>query len=363
VKAVEFAAVLIDSLDQPTCYGVPCSVLGPVLDSLEQAAPGQYVSLSNEGEAVAAAFGAAIAGRNSIVYLQNSGLGNAVNPLTSLTLPAAVSLTLLIGYRGAPGSVDEPQHMLMGSVTKVLLREMGVAVFEVDSHVDVPHLREWLSSTSGSCRALLVHPGSIERADKVRKAPVYDGPGRAHAIEAISRSLPQSTSIVASTGMIGRELSHLVPRLRNFYMVGSMGCAASISMGLARAAGGHHVVLDGDGALVMRLESMVGLAGVRGARIDHIVLDNGLHETTGGQPSSSQGVDLCGMAVSAGYDSGGTYSLEEITEKMRSSSADGVRLYRLAVGLSDGERAPRPELDPAANLRSMRNSYATEVGQ
>lgn len=346
-------------------FSVPDSTLEPCLRFVNC-----LTTCSNEGEAVAMAVGAQVDGRRSCVFIQNSGLGNALNPLTSLVIPFGIGLTLVVGYRGQPGLKDEPQHLVMGAVTRSLLDQIGFVTRVVDGAETIDDLEVFLSDESAPFKALLISRGAFERdagdglsrsnssiPERIGQIP------RSMAIQQIAETVPNETWIVSSTGKISRELESLADRERNFYMVGSMGCASSIGVGIASASGSEPVlILDGDGAAMMRLESLALVGTVTGQVVDHVVLDNGVHESTGGQWSTSRLVDLSSIARACGYVA--AYDLWDVSELIRLlglPSRQGSHFYRLYVSVEDTQDLPRPSLTPEQNWLRMKRQRANFV--
>jgi phosphonopyruvate decarboxylase len=317
VRAAEFLDALTARGFSPI-VGVPCSFLTGLINT----ALGRqgYLAANNEGEAVAIAAGAALAGRRPVVMFQNSGLGNAVSPLTSLTFPFRIPLLLIVTHRGQPGIHDEPQHELMGQITEQLLRLQRIecAPFPGSAEEIGPRLDQAQAEMARTQLpfALVLPKGGIAAAPEPPPAGRAFRPGellacsdpatptalrRADAIAAIAAAVPPEAALIATTGKIGRELFTLRERPGNLYLVGSMGCAGSVGLGVALHAHKPVVVLDGDGAALMRLEALVSVGHYRPANLVHMVLDNGMHESTGGQPSLSATVRLAEAALACGY--------------------------------------------------------------
>jgi phosphonopyruvate decarboxylase len=309
------------------CLGVPCSFLTPLINAAIGSPRVRYLAASNEGEAVAMAAGAYLAGRRPLVMFQNSGLGNTVNPLTSLTYPFRIPLLLVTTQRGEPGLGDEPQHELMGRIGEDLLRAMGVrcAQFPDSPALIAPRLAEAMAHLEAASLpfAFVLRKGSVAphplapqpeppyRAGTVLPGAAPDEPPvleRRAAIAAIAAAIaaaaPREAALIASTGHIGRELFAAAERPGNLYVVGSMGCAASLALGVALEQPRRPVLaLDGDGAALMRLEALAGIGHYRPPRLLHVVLDNRQHESTGGQASLAATVDFGAIAAACGYAS------------------------------------------------------------
>lgn len=275
-----------------------------------------HIIAANEGNAVALAAGYHLAtGTVPLVYMQNSGMGNAMNPLISLTDAAVYSipLVLLIGWRGEPGSGDWPQHQRQGELSPVLLDALNIPYRSLDP--DEPRVIEstaWAIQTAQATSrptALLVRKGVLalkEKAGFDAESQQYSV-SREEAIRTILASAPDDTVYVASTGRITREL-HAIreelgqPHDHDFLNVGAMGHALSIAAGIATARPDRHVIcLDGDGAAIMHLGSLPVTANLALPNLIHIVLNNGAHESVGGQPTTGHKASLTAIAAAAGF--------------------------------------------------------------
>jgi phosphonopyruvate decarboxylase len=303
--------------------GVPCSYLKPLINYAIDHSRGEYVAASNEGEAVAIGAGAWLAGRNPVAMFQNSGSGNAVSPLTSLHYVFQIPLLLITTWRGEPGHTDEPQHRLMGEITPSLLDCLRIphALFPEEPGQLAPRMAEAMRAldTSRLPYAFILRKGVMSkyelqspddgpgrRARRGRLLPSAPGTGslmlRSEAVTAIADAVSHSSLLIATTGGTARELFALRDRATNLYIVGSMGCASSVALGVALYARERPVVvLDGDGAALMRLEAMVSIGRHRPANYIHVVLDNEVYDSTGGQRTLSDGVDFPGLALACGY--------------------------------------------------------------
>ncbi|WP_370949545.1 phosphonopyruvate decarboxylase [Amycolatopsis sp. cg5] len=333
-------------------YGVPCSFLGPLIQVLQDQHPGLYQAAGNEGEAVALAAGARLAGRLPVVILQNSGLGNGVNPLTSLCHTLRIPVLLLITWRGRPGQPDEPQHELMGRITPDLLAAMEIRSELFPANLaDLPgalataveHMDE-----TGKPFAFIVPKGTL--------APLAAEPGpaeglalRAEAIAATVEASDPATLLVATTGKTARELERDWDRDGNLYVVGSMGCAASVALGVALNAPDRFVtVIDGDGAVLMRMEALATIGRATAPRFTHVVLDNEAYESTGGQRTHSAGVDFAGVAAACGYRSQADVSgMAELGAAVRRAQATpGPHFIRVRIRPGSDPKLGRPALTP-----------------
>jgi len=274
--------------------GVPCSYLKPLINCVIQHPDLEYIMATSEGEAVGIAAGAYLGGRKTAVICQTSGLGNAVNPLTSLNFPFRIPTLLIVTHRGAPGVKDEPQHELMGRITGELLDTLRIpwAPFPdtPDKIGEALESAEASMASSGLPYALLMAKGSVakyplghtaqplaprtvEPVGQFVRSPEHR-PARSEAIRIIRESLSGEEAIVATTGKIGRELFALGHRPNQIYIVGSMGCASGIGFGLYQAVRKPVVVLDGDGAALMKLGTFATIGHYQPEGFVHVILDN-----------------------------------------------------------------------------------------
>jgi len=332
--------------------GVPCSLQGGLFAALEAGRGPAYVPASGEGEAVGIAAGAWLAGRRPAVLLQNSGLGNTVNPLAALTQPFGIPVLLLVSWRGQPGTGDAPQHAVMGAATHAILGDLAVAHEELAETPDgvaaqLARLTRHMDAQRRSA-ALIVPDGRIAKTAAATSSPTTPAsrgpvahrdlreggapPGRADALAAIAERLPERAAAVATTGKTARELYALADRPGTFYVTGGMGSAAAIGLGIARVQPNRPVtVLDGDGAALMRLGTLATIGAQAPARLTHVVLDNGCHESTGGQQPANSDVDFAAIARACGYAATAACdSLDGLAQALESAPAGSV-LIRMRV--------------------------------
>ncbi len=298
--------------------GVPCSFLTPLINRTASDAGLQYVGATSEGEAVAIAAGAWLGGRTTCVMCQNSGLGNAINPLTSLNAPFRIPTLLIVTWRGEPGRPDEPQHALMGRITQRLLDTIEVPHLPFPEHTgDLDAAVQAATDTmaeTGRPFALVMRQGSV--ADEHLDQPPHTRRPPGHAIDLRARAAPPSRAeilerllaeslpelpVIATTGKTGRELFTLADREQQLYQVGSMGGASPMALGLALVTGRRVLVLDGDGAALMKLGSLATIGAYQPPGFVHVLLDNGVHDSTGGQATVSPAVDFAAIALACGY--------------------------------------------------------------
>jgi phosphonopyruvate decarboxylase len=352
--------------------GVPCSYLTPFINYVLDSPDLRYIGAANEGDAVALVAGAEIGGMRGVAMYQNSGLGNALNPLTSLThtfrIPALVVTTL----RAEPGGPkDEPQHHLMGAITTSLLELMEIpweyfpdSLDQIDPCLDraVAHMDE-----VGRPYALVMRKGAVEpwALRSVQDAKVIS-PGlpeshepkhtRREMLEAVHSATGARDVLVATTGYTGRELFDVGDRDNHLYMVGSMGCAPSFGLGLAAARPDRRVVvLDGDGAALMRMGAQATLGFERPPNLVHLLIDNGVHESTGGQATVSRSVDFCAIAAGCGYPRVSRVSSPRELAEILEEEADTLHFVHVPTVPGTPRPLPRPTLQPDAVARRLRS--------
>ncbi len=352
--------------------GVPCSYLTPFINYTIGDAGLTYVSSANEGDAVAAASGAVLGGHRAVAMMQNSGLGNAVSPLTSLNHIFQIPVLLIITLRGEPGKQDEPQHELMGQVTQQLLETMGIPWSwfpeqeqEIESVLQsaVTHM-----DTSGRPYALVMRKGAVAPYS-LQQNPGFQNPAGGseegttttttelstrHAVlrELVANTDVAETVLIASTGFAGRELYAIEDRPNHLYMVGSMGCASSLGLGLSMVRPDKQVIIvDGDGAALMRMGNFATVGAYAGSNFYHLLLDNQVHESTGGQGTVSSAIDFPAIARACGYRnvyrSGGIGYLSNFLD----SGGPAFMHIQTKCGVPDG--LPRPAIKPVDVARRL----------
>jgi phosphonopyruvate decarboxylase len=362
------------------CTGVPCSFLTPLINGAISDPTLRYVGAASEGEAVAIAAGAWLAGRRTMVICQNSGLGNAVNPLTSLNAPFRIPTLLVTTWRGEPGLNDEPQHELMGQITQDLLRLMRVeqapfpaAAAELDAGFGAATAA---MDGSGLPFAWVMRKGDLEdaalnqpplparpegrRADFPGEGPV---PTRAAALESLLAMLGPETAVIATTGKCGRELFTLADRPQHLYQVGSMGGATGMGLGIALNVGRPVVVLDGDGAALMKLGTFATVGAYAPTNLVHVVLDNGVHDSTGGQATVSASVNFAAVALACGYAyAARCWGLGGFETAWRAAlAADGPALIHLKIAPGSMAALGRPTIAPDQAARRFRDFLASPM--
>ena len=344
--------------------GVPDSLLKPVCFYLADHAGDKHLVAANEGGAVALACGYHLAtGKVPLVYLQNSGQGNTINPLLSLADRDVYSipLLLLIGWRGEPGTKDEPQHVKQGKVTVSLLEAMDVPCRVLASEPAAARrcVDELLAIAAAESRpvALMVRKDTFEPYKSTGQAAGDFEMTREQAIEAVVAVLGETDAIVSTTGKISRELYEYRDRAgqghqREFLTVGSMGHASQIAMGIALAIPDRQVFcLDGDGAMLMHMggAAIAGAAGV--ANFKHVIFNNGVHDSVGGMATAGLRVSFTEIVKACRYtEAWRADRREDVAEKVAQlRAAHGPAMLEIMVQTGARADLGRPKTSPIEN--------------
>jgi phosphonopyruvate decarboxylase len=320
IEAAKFIEALRDR-GYSQYSGVPCSFLKPFINYVIDDERLDYVGAASEGEAVGVTMGAYLAGRKTVTMCQNSGLGNMVNPLTSLNYPFRIPTLLISTWRGEPGVKDEPQHEQMGRIMPDLFDTLEIPWKPFPSDVD--QIAPTLDEAEASMRERQLPFGLIMSKDSVAPHALSRTPEvnlvetdrrdcgwnpldrrsiRTEALNLILESLHGDEAIIATTGKTGRELFTIADRENHLYVVGGMGTASAIGLGLAHAKPDQPVVvIDGDGAALMKLGAMATVGFYQPKNLLHIILDNEQHDSTGGQQTSSGVVRFADVAAATNY--------------------------------------------------------------
>ena len=355
------------------CFaGVPDSLLknicAYITDHFDAA---HNIIAANEGAAVGLAAGHYLAsGQPACVYMQNSGEGNIINPLASLTDQEVynIPVLLLIGWRGRPGVHDEPQHVKQGKVTTGLLNVMGVN-YEVLSKEEDKAAKQIEKAAKSLANkevfALVIEKDTFEDY-KLQNVEVNDlTMSREEAIQTVAAALGENDCIVSTTGMISRELFEYRAAMnqsheRDFLTVGSMGHASQIALGIALAQPERRVwCFDGDGAAIMHMGSMAIVANKAPRNYVHVVFNNGAHDSVGGQPTVGLKIDLPAVAKAVGYKMAISVSSKEELEKELStlnsqlSTLGGPILLEVQVKKGNRKDLGRPTTTPIQNKDAL----------
>ncbi len=345
--------------------GVPDSILKYTKEIFEKMPKKNHVVAINEGVATSICIGNYLAtGSLPCVYMQNSGLGNAINPLISVAHKKVYSipLLLLIGWRGAPGLKDEPQHTEKGKITKKLLKNLGIKHCELNDMKDFSKLKKLIiySKKNKTPIACLIKKNILYKSKKVNKIIKNKGIKRGVFIEKLLKSIDKKTKIISSTGYISRELNQIRKNKKinlgdDFYMVGGMGHSSSVALGFSIKKSSNNVIcLDGDGALLMHLGSLANIGFYGGKNFKHIVLNNNCHESVGGQKTNMENVNLEKISLGLGYKNYSFLSSEHKIISMLKSfiKKQGPSLLEVEIQTGSINNLNRPK-----NLISIKKKF------
>lgn len=348
--------------------GVPDSLLKNVCAYITDHFDGRHnIIAANEGGAVALAAGYHLAtGKVGCVYMQNSGEGNAVNPLASLTDHEVyhIPLLLLIGWRGRPGVHDEPQHVKQGKVTTGLLNVMGIN-YEVLSKEEEQAARQIEKAMrcireTGDAYALVVEKDTFDSYTLQNVEKNDYTMSREEAIRAVAASMPDDAVIVSTTGMISRELFEYRTAMgqgheRDFLTVGSMGHASMIALGIALQHPERKVYcFDGDGASIMHMGNMAIVGSKHPNNYVHVVFNNGAHDSVGGQPTVGHKIDLVGIAKAMHYDDAVcVVTSEQLRKALGNVHTKGLQLIEVRVKKGNRKDLGRPTTTPIQNKEAL----------
>lgn len=347
--------------------GVPCSDLGGLFRVLQESNYPKLVTATSEGEALSIACGAFLAGRKPVVLCQNSGLGNLINPLLSHCTPHQIPVLIIMSWRGHPEMEDEPQHAKTGGVTKSLLEHMGYACLELDVRGKIFNASalEGMAKTACAPYFFLIKPGQLVKAHQERSSlsshqyKSHQPPlesyqtgaqlTRTQAIEKLLETIGDEDIVVSSVGFNSRTLFSLKDRKRNYYVPGAMGFAGAIGLGIAlNKPFARIIVIDGDGSAMMHLGNFVTIGAQPLANFTYVVLNNAMHESTGGQPSSGSSVDFNAVARACGFNVQPSIEHLSLSLLKGASNLDGKpKFLEIKTERDPQTRPARPDHDPA----------------
>lgn len=349
--------------------GVPDSLLKNICAYISDNVDEKHnIITANEGGAIGLAAGYHLATRKiGCVYMQNSGEGNIINPLASLTDKEVynIPVLLLIGWRGRPGVHDEPQHVKQGKVTTSLLNIMGIdyTILSKDEDTAEKQIKaavEFMTATN-EVYALIIEKDTFDTYTLQNAVKSSLELSREEAIQIVAGALDEKDAIVSTTGMISRELfeyrtARRENHERDFLTVGSMGHASQIALGIALEKPDRRIwCFDGDGAAIMHMGGMAIVASKAPKNYVHIVFNNGAHDSVGGQPTVGLDIDLCAMAKAVGYKT--AYSTDNKTELISILDAvkkeEGPAIIQICVKKGNRKDLGRPTTTPKQNKAAL----------
>ena len=357
--------------------GVPCSFLTPFINYVINDDNLTYISSANEGDALATIAGLNIGDKKGIVMMQNSGLGNAINPLTSLAYTFRIPFILITTLRGDPNLKDEPQHELMGKITGKMLDLMEIPweyfpseasqITEVLERIEKYFIKEsrpyGLVMRKGTVAPVKLEKESIP-ALEIQQKPIQSFLNLKNQLHSRQEALKYlinftdegKTVVIGTTGYTGRELYSIDDRSNQLYIVGSMGCGSSLALGLSIARRDLKIIfVDGDGAALMRMGNFATLGTYGKGNLIHLLLDNCVHDSTGSQATVSQRISFAKIAQSCGYELALEGNDLSLIDTLISTESKGVKFGHLKIASGTIKNLPRPHLSPEEVLKRLKN--------
>lgn len=367
---METSALLgcLKAINSDFFVGVPDSQLESLCNYLtnENSLKLSYLVAANEGNAVGIAAGHFMAtGKYPCVFMQNSGLGNALNPIASLlnTKVYGIPVIFIIGWRGEPGLKDEPQHLFQGEITIPLLEILGIQNFIIDKHTKIPDLKAAVESfvpllKAGHSVALVVKKNALEGSQKTVNLNPYSLM-RERVLE-ILLEFANEDVIISTTGKTSREIFEIRERrgqshATDFLTVGSMGHSSSIAFGAAMFSSKRIWCVDGDGAGLMHMGAMAIIGAHSLKNLVHVMLNNSAHESVGGMPTVADRIDFCKIAGACGYCK--TYSVDNqqdlncVLQKITNES--GPIFLEIKISVGSRSDLGRPTISSQENLANF----------
>lgn len=320
----------------------------------------------NEGNAVGIAAGYHLAtGKIPTVYLQNSGLGNIVNPIASLLNEEVYGIPMIfvIGWRGEPNIKDEPQHIFQGKITLSLLEVLDISYEILDEKTSLEEMQTWMEKfkvqlQQGKQVGVVVRKNALTNATNMHYANNY----KLSREEAIAEILDEAEKalLVSTTGKASREVFEMRKERgesneKDFLTVGSMGHSSAIALGIALHAKDKKVYcLDGDGAMLMHMGSLALIGSLKPENFIHIILNNEAHESVGGMPTATKNIDFIAMAKDLGYDFCQSASTkDQLKQALRKAKDGGLSFIEVKCSITSRKDLGRPTSTPRENKESF----------
>jgi phosphonopyruvate decarboxylase len=334
--------------------GVPDSVLKELSFSLQNKNKNNHIIATSEGAAVSLGIGHYLStGHTPVIYMQNSGLANALNPLISIAHEKVYSipLILIIGWRGSPKIKDEPQHNVKGQITESLLKLLNINYTIIRTTADLNKFDKQIKSAKkkSSIVACLIEQGTLEKTKQINKKNDFYKLDKELFLKTLLESLERNTKIISSTGYNSRELMFLrnkykIQNSRDFYMVGGMGHSSSVALGYSLSTQKKTVCVDGDGALLMHLGSIKTVGTFAKNNFKYILLNNNSHDSVGGQNTYADDINFKSLSKSLGFKK--FYSIKNdinLKKKIQSFLKDkNLSFLEVKVSNSKIKNLPRP---------------------
>lgn len=346
--------------------GVPDSLLKDFSGFLEgEIEPQDHLITANEGSAIACAAGHFLStGKPALVYMQNSGLGNALNPLISIASQEVyrIPMVIMIGWRGEPEKQDEPQHLKQGAMTIPQLEIADIPYLIIDGTTSAEEVSRWLSGSlqkTNSPVALVVKSQTFSKYEHNLADSFPNSPTREAVMKEILK-LTKDSLLISTTGKTSRELFELreanTTEQRDFLMVGGMGHSSSVALGVAISKPDKQVLcLDGDGSILMHLGALATIGKAGPSNFTHVLLNNSAHESVGGQPTGADEISFRELALSLGYQN---YRLAEELEDVERvwielESKPGPNFVEIRIRKGSRRDLGRPSKTPQQNKEAF----------
>mgnify|MGYP001236750026 CR=1 FL=1 len=343
--------------------GVPDSVLKELSIYLEYKNKKQHIIATNEGSAVSIGIGHYLSTKKiPCIYMQNSGLSNAINPLISVAHKKVYSipLLLLIGWRGSPKFKDEPQHKVKGLITKKILKLLNIKYVILRSDSDLKKINKQIknSKKNKSILACLIEQGTLEKNNKNKKRNFYKL-NKEFFLKSLLETLDKKTKIISSTGYNSRELMYVRKKYQlnkssDFYMVGGMGHASSVALGYSLSTSKKTICIDGDGSFLMHLGSIKTAGTFANKNFKYILLNNNTHDSVGGQSTYANDINFEKLSKSLGFKKFYSIKNNQNLKKNIKKFLSGNSLNFLEVRVTNSKikNLPRPK-----NLIYIKNQF------
>ena len=344
--------------------GVPDSVLKELSFSLKNKNKKNHIIASNEGAAVSIGIGNYLSTKKiPVIYMQNSGLSNALNPLISIAHKKVYSipLILIIGWRGSPRVKDEPQHDVKGKITEQILKLLNIKYTILRSNSDINKFDKQikLAKKNKSIIACLIEQGTLEKSTNIKKKQDFYNLDKELFLKNLLENLNKKTKIISSTGYNSRELMYLREKYKfknskDFYMVGGMGHTSSVALGYSLSSNNKTICIDGDGSLLMHLGSIKTAGTFANKNFKYILLNNNTHDSVGGQSTYANNIDFKKLSKSLGfkkfYSIDNKKNLKTIIKKFMSEN--NLSFLEVKVTNSKIKNLPRP-----SDLIKIKNQF------
>ena len=344
--------------------GVPDSVLKELSYFLQSKSKKNHIIATNEGSAVSIGIGHYLSTKKvPCIYMQNSGLSNALNPLISIAHEKVYSipLILVIGWRGSPSIKDEPQHNVKGRITESILKLLNIKYTIIRSDNDLRKFEKQIivAKKKGSIVACLIEQGTFKKIKKINKNNDFYKLDKTLFLKTLLLTLEKNTKVISSTGYNSRELMYLrdkykIKNTSDFYMVGGMGHTASVALGYSLSNKKKTICIDGDGSLLMHLGSIKTAGSFASENFKYIVLNNNSHDSVGGQNTYANDIDFEKLSKSLGFKK--FYSIKNDinlkTNIQKFLKGSSLNFLEVKVSNSKIKKLPRP-----TNLIKIKNLF------